>query len=201
MNNSNKSKEEIIQGELAKFLVNEEYQRLICVRRGCGIAVELGSVRTHLVHRHGMKKMEAMGVVRGIRAAQWGKGWEKYSRRMPEDGSRPQEGLAVFDGVRCRFCREFRARTEGKGKEHLWKAGHGIDDDLEPVRMQSWGGKGGVDEEFWVVDEGKGFEEKSEGMSEGMSEEEEWESMSEGEWKGMSKEEEWEAMSERGNDR
>lgn len=74
---------------------------------------------------------------------------------MPVDGLGPQEGLAVFDGVRCGVC-DAKLRTVKEGKRHLRKAGHGVDRDLKAVRMQSWGGKGKLNDEYWVVHEGKG---------------------------------------------
>jgi hypothetical protein len=115
---SKRAQHEIIQGVLAKFLVNEEYQRLICVEEGCGVGLELGLVERHMRMSHKLQKKMAVRVKRGIRAAGWGQSWGKDSRMMPVDGLRPLEGLAVYDGARCQYCHVFRARMAEEVEQH-----------------------------------------------------------------------------------
>lgn len=137
-------------------MVNEEYHKLICVSKRCGsVAIELGMVEEHFENVHKSKEHTIKKMVKAIHETQWCYGWDEFNDFMPEDGLRPQEGLAVFGGVRCGVC-DVKLRTVKEGKRHLWKAGHGIEEDLEAVLMQSWGGKGERNDEFWVVQEGKG---------------------------------------------
>ncbi|KFZ23656.1 hypothetical protein V502_01872 [Pseudogymnoascus sp. VKM F-4520 (FW-2644)] len=83
---------------------------------------------------------------------------------MPADGSRPLEGLPVVDGVRCQICHDFKARTVGEFEHHLYELHSKTEGGLwEHVRMQSWGWQGGVDDEYWVVDESKDGGEKAAG--------------------------------------
>lgn len=187
---SKRAQQEIIKGVLAKFLVNEEYQRLICVGEGCGVGLELRWVERHMRKSHKLTKNMATRVKRGIRAANWGQVWGKYSMMMPVDGLRPQEGLAVYDGARCQYCHTFRARMAEEVERHSYEL-HGESRSWEKVRVQSWGGKGEIGDLYWIVDEnkGRGCDEKkglevigencegSEGWSEGLNQEE-----SEGSW-------------------
>ena len=143
------------------MLANVEYQKVICTRKRCGIGLELGGVEKHLIETHGVEKTLAMGVQMGIRAAQEGKGWDECSKKRPRNGLGPQKGLAGFEGFQCRFCEEPPARTVEDVEHHLYvfhkeTEGHIWDE----VRVQSWGGKGRVEEECWIVDESKQREEK-----------------------------------------
>jgi hypothetical protein len=104
MSNGNLAREARIRLEMRRFLVNGEYQRLICTRRTggtrrtCGVRLELGGVEKHLMETHEVEKTLARGIQMGIRAAQEGKGWGECSKRRPRNGLGPQKGLAVFDG-------------------------------------------------------------------------------------------------------
>lgn len=114
-----------------------------------------------MIKRHKVGKTLAREVKVGIRAAQEGKGWNECSNRIPWDGFKPQKGLAVFDGFQCWFCGEAPARRVEHVEHHLYKMhreteGHTWDE----VRIQSWGGKGRVGDEFWIVDESKQCEEE-----------------------------------------
>ncbi|KFZ22892.1 hypothetical protein V502_02637 [Pseudogymnoascus sp. VKM F-4520 (FW-2644)] len=157
MSDSKKARKERAQAVLGRFLVvNQKYQRLICVSKRCGgVAMELGMVEEHYESMHKSREYTIRKMVKAIHTTQWCYGWDGIRDSMPVDGLRPQEGLGVFDGVRCRVC-HVKSRTIKEGKRHLRKAGHGVDEDLEAVRMQSWGGKGEIKDEFWVVQEGKG---------------------------------------------
>lgn len=122
--------------------------------------MELGGVEKHLIETHGVGETLAGGMQMGIRA-QEGKGWVECSKKRPRNGLGPQKGLAVFDGFQCRFCEEPPARTVEDVDHHLWvfhkeTEGHIWDE----VPVQSWGGKGRVEEECWIVDRSKQSEEK-----------------------------------------
>ncbi|KFX89285.1 hypothetical protein O988_08687 [Pseudogymnoascus sp. VKM F-3808] len=152
----------------------------------------------------------------GIRAAQEGKGWDECSKKRPRNGLGPQKGLAVFEGFQCRFCEEPPARTVEDVEHHLYEMHRETEGHIwDEVPVQSWGGKGGVEEECWIVDERKQSEEKkaegesrgvylddkgwSEGMSQGVGEGlEDWDeedlntwSLSGGDGVGEETEEEW----------
>lgn len=162
MSNENLAREARIRLEMRRFLVNRAYQRLVCTRRTCGVGLELGGVEKHLIETHEVEKTLARGIQMGIRAAQEGKGGGECSKRRPRNGLGPQKGLAVFDGFQCRFCEEPPARTVEEVEHHLYvfhkeTEGHIWDE----VPVQSWGGKGGVEEECWIVDVSKQSEEKN----------------------------------------
>ncbi|KFY94047.1 hypothetical protein V500_03444, partial [Pseudogymnoascus sp. VKM F-4518 (FW-2643)] len=159
--------------------------------------LNLGAVGDHFKNIHKVEERTARNIVLGISAVQWGKGWDKFNRAMPADGSRPQEGLPVVDGVRCQICHDFKARTVEEVERHLYELHSKTEGGLwEHARMQSWGGQGGVDDEYWVVYEGNASEErrvgndsKGCGGKEENGEDEEWGQMDE-EWGQM--DEEWE---------
>ncbi|OBT70936.1 hypothetical protein VF21_10106 [Pseudogymnoascus sp. 05NY08] len=164
MSDGNWLREAKIQVEMKRWLVNQEYQMLICTRKGCGVGLGLGGVEKHMIKRHKVGKRLARGVQMGIRAAQEGKGWNECSNRIPWNGLKPQKGLAVFDGFQCRFCEESPARRVEDIENHLYEMhreteGHTWDE----VPVQSWGGKGRVGDVFWIVeimDESKQCDEK-----------------------------------------
>ncbi|OBT40104.1 hypothetical protein VE00_10013 [Pseudogymnoascus sp. WSF 3629] len=161
MSDGNWLREAKIHMGMKWFLVNEEYQRLICTRKRCGVGLELCGVEKHMIKRHEVEKTLARGVQMGIRAAQEGKGWDECSKKRPRNGLMPQKGLAVFDGFQYRFCEESPARRVEDVEHHLYEMHRETEGHIwDEVRMQSWGGKGRVGDEFWIVDESKQSEEK-----------------------------------------
>ena len=91
-----------------------------------------------------------------------GKQWGKQ-KNVPEDGLRPQCGVRVVDGVRCRRCLDFRSRSAEDVEKHWDKEQHGVAEGslIEHVRLQSWGESRPV---YWiVVDEGIQGEGENEG--------------------------------------
>ncbi|KFZ24932.1 hypothetical protein V502_00609 [Pseudogymnoascus sp. VKM F-4520 (FW-2644)] len=132
MSDSNKARKERAQAVLGRILVvNKEYQRLICVSKRCaGVGMELGMVEEHYERVHRPKEYTVRKMVKAIQTTQWCFGWDEFNDFMPVDGLGPQEGLAVFDGVRCGVC-DVKLRTVKEGKRHLRKAGHGFDRDLK----------------------------------------------------------------------
>lgn len=118
---SKRVQQEIIQGVLAKILVNEKYQMLICIAEGCRVGLGLGLVEKHIRERHKLKRNMSTRVKRGIREANWGKGWGKYSMMMLEDGLRLQAGLAVYNRAQCQCCHMFRARMAEEVKRHSYE--------------------------------------------------------------------------------
>ena len=140
------------------IVVNHEFQKMIC--KECGLAVGLGMVGTHLSKRHGVKRGMAQRIANMIDMGEWGcvEVSGKKSEK-PKNGTRPQEWVMVFDGLQCKFCREFQARSVDEVESHWYRAGHGKAEGamIETVRMQSWrgwGGRDGKDKDIWVVEEG-----------------------------------------------
>lgn len=136
------------------YLDNEAYQTIICIDEGCGRAVDPWYAGTHLRKTHNVSKALTRKITNTIREGVMG--WKGPGRGIPEDNSRPQEGLAVFDGVRCK-CGQFKARSAQEVEEHWRWAAHKktTGSMMERVRMQSWGGRKGADQRYWVVDEDK----------------------------------------------
>ncbi|OBT70932.1 hypothetical protein VF21_10101 [Pseudogymnoascus sp. 05NY08] len=95
-----------------------------------------------------------------IDMGEWGcvEGRGKKAKK-PENGTRLQKWLMVFNMLQCTFCREFHARSVDEVESHWHKAGHGKAEGamIKAVRMQSWGGWNGwgivKDKDFWVVEE------------------------------------------------
>ncbi|KFY82722.1 hypothetical protein V498_08484 [Pseudogymnoascus sp. VKM F-4517 (FW-2822)] len=147
----------------SSIVVNEEFGRMIC--KECKLAVGLGMVAKHLSMRHGVKggmaQRIAQRIVNLIDMGEWGcvEGRGKKAKK-PDNGTRPQKWLMVFDMLQCTFCREFHARSVDEVESHWHKAGHGKAEGamIKAVRMQSWGGWNGwgivKDKDFWVVEEG-----------------------------------------------
>ncbi|KFZ17917.1 hypothetical protein V502_04361 [Pseudogymnoascus sp. VKM F-4520 (FW-2644)] len=137
------------------YLDNEEYQTIICTDEGCGRAVDPWYAGTHLRKTHNVSKVLTKRITKTIREG--GMGWKGHGRGIPEDESRPQEGIAVFDGVRCKCCGQFKARSVQEVEEHWRWAEHEetTGSMIERVRIQSWGGRKGADQRYWVVDEDK----------------------------------------------
>ena len=141
MSDSEKQMMDILEEWSTLFTENVEFQRLIC--KGCRVGVALEFVGKHLTRRHGVKKVMASKVEKHIRARHWS--WEDCLELKPEDGKGAQEGLDVFDGIRCKFCREFSSRSVVEVEEHRRLMGHGEMKGclIEPVRLQSWVGRDG----------------------------------------------------------
>lgn len=88
------------------IVVNDEFQKMIC--KECELAVGLEMVRTHLSKRHSVKRDMAQQIANIIDMGEWGcvEVSGKKSKK-PKNGTRLQEWLMVFDGLQCKFCREF----------------------------------------------------------------------------------------------
>ncbi|KFY99229.1 hypothetical protein V498_00912 [Pseudogymnoascus sp. VKM F-4517 (FW-2822)] len=133
------------------FIFIDEYQKAICVREQCRKAVEPWYAGTHLRKTHKVSRVLTKRISKMIRQGEKGS-----DKGIPNDGTLLQEGLPVFDGFRCGGCSQFKARSmrevEGHYCRTIW---HEEDKDyiIEQVRLQSWGGWGGSDQRFWVVEE------------------------------------------------
>jgi hypothetical protein len=120
--------------------VNTEYQKVICIGSGCGYAKE-SSTKQWIRHLQGHK---VSGDIAEKAAAFIGRlGWERSvgSREsIPPNGSAPQPGVEVIDGVRCRYCRRFISTDTTEIKRHWEIEKHGDTDGclVELVRIQSW---------------------------------------------------------------
>lgn len=150
MSDSDKQMLEILEEWSTLFIDNVEYQRLIC--RECRVGVTVGFVGKHLKKRHGIKMDMANRVEKHIRARHWS--WVDCLGLKPEDGKGAQEGLDVFDGIRCKFCRNFNSRSVVEVEEHwkLMRHGEMKGCSIEAVPMQSWVGREGKRPELWVVE-------------------------------------------------
>ncbi|KFY88243.1 hypothetical protein V498_06868 [Pseudogymnoascus sp. VKM F-4517 (FW-2822)] len=138
--------------------LNYKYMRIICGATECMKAISLGMLGKHLRQKHNVSKEAAAKFVDSI-GKQWGK-----RQHIPEDGLRPQYGLRVVDGVRCRRCLDFRSRSAEEVEKHWFKEQHGAAEGslVEQVRLQSWGESRPV---YWIV-----VEEEICGQSEGEDE-------------------------------
>lgn len=164
-----------LQTVLWKFyLENEEYDKIICVGEGCGKAIDPWFAGKHLELRHNVDKVIARRITKKIREG--GVNRRGSDKGIPEDGLGPQEGIAVFDGVRCRCCGQFKARSVREVEDHWRLARHEETKGsmIEGVRMQSWGGWDGLDQRYWVVDEDKCGMSEGETVGEKSEEGEEW---------------------------
>ena len=119
------STEEAVLASL--IVVNDEFQKMIC--KECELAVGLGMVGTHLSKRHGVKRDMAQRIANMIDMGEWGcvevSGKKFKEPKKPNNGTRPQEWLVVYDGLQCKFCREFQARSVDEVESHWYGAGHG----------------------------------------------------------------------------
>lgn len=156
MSDSDKQMLELLEEWSALFIVNAKYQRLIC--KECMVGVTVGFIGKHLKKRHGVKLDMANKVEKHIRAGHWG--WVDCLELKPEDGKRAQEGLEVFDGIRCKFCRNFNSRSVVEVEEHWKLKGHGEMKgcSIEAVPIQSWVGRDSKRPELWVVEKSEGRE-------------------------------------------
>ncbi|KAH6667367.1 hypothetical protein B0J14DRAFT_567864 [Halenospora varia] len=96
--------------------------------------------------------VEASSFIRGL-------GWEKplMSRQaVPPNGSAPQPGTKVIDGVRCKYCRVFMSTNTMEVKMHWELEKHGVSDGclVELIRLQSWARNDYEQHTYWEVDEG-----------------------------------------------
>jgi hypothetical protein len=140
--------------------VNTEYQKVICIGKGCGYANEL-SIKQWVRHlqRHKVPNdivVEASSFIKGL-------GWERSltSREaVPPHGLAPQPGIKVIDGVRCTYCQAFISTNTVEVKMHWELDGHGASDGclVELVRIQSWARNDDKQSyparTYWEVDEG-----------------------------------------------
>lgn len=117
------------------ILLNCNYQRVICIGPKCKQAVGWDGVGRHLREVHNVDQSTSYTVNRMVRGPEW-----IHQQRSPEDGLAPQAGVPVVDGYRCRYCHEFKSRSEAEVEEHwnMMKHGVGLGGMAERVRLQSW---------------------------------------------------------------
>ena len=138
--------------------LNYKYMRIICESAECMKAISLVMLGKHLRREHNVNKEATAKFIDSI-----GKHWGKQ-KDVPEDGLRPQCGMRVVDGVRCRRCLDFRSRSAEDVEKHWGKEQHGVAEGslVEHVRLQSWGESRPV---YWIV-----VEEEIWGQGEGENE-------------------------------
>ena len=143
-----------VQAALERFFImNEEYNKVICIGEGCRKAIKAHAVQRHLQRRHNVGGVLSKRIADLI-GEEVGWRWRPSNKRLPVNGLGPQKGLEVFMRFQCRFCNELPARTVEEVEDHLYEMhreteGHTWDE----VPVQSWGGEGTY--ECWVVDERK----------------------------------------------
>ena len=124
----------------------------------------------HLQKTHDIEKEETTKFIDSIvPGARWGK-----TQSVPEDGLKPQRGIRVVDGLRCRHCLDFRSRSVEDVEKHWEKKQHGVAKGslVKHVRLQSWGVQSfGERPVYWiVVEEGGQGEGENKGWGLGGSE-------------------------------
>ncbi|KFY46964.1 hypothetical protein V494_00257 [Pseudogymnoascus sp. VKM F-4513 (FW-928)] len=158
--------------------LNYEFMRIICEGGECMKAISPSVLSKHLQKRHNIKKEETAKFIDSIAPMML---WRKM-QTIPEDGLKPQRGIRVVDGFRCRHCLDFRSRSAEDIEKHWTKEQHGAPAGslVVHVRLQSWGVQSfGERPVYWiVVEEGAKSEEDKDlllGASEAMTSAEDWE--------------------------
>lgn len=143
-----------VQAALERFFImNEEYNKVICIGEGCRKAIKARAVQGHLQRRHNVEGVLSKRIADAI-GEEVGWRWRPSNKRLLVNGLGPQKGLEVFMRFQCRFCNELPLRTVEEVEHHLYEMhretkGHTWDE----VPVQSWGGEGTYG--CWVVDERK----------------------------------------------
>ncbi|KFZ22890.1 hypothetical protein V502_02635 [Pseudogymnoascus sp. VKM F-4520 (FW-2644)] len=147
---------EQVQAELERFFImNEEYNKVICIGEGCRKAIKARAVQGHLQRRHNVEGGLSKRIADVI-GEEVGWRWRPSNKRLPVNGLGPQKGLEVFDRFQCRFCNELPARSVEEVEHHLYEMHRETEGHIwDEVRVQSWGGEGRFRDECWVVDERK----------------------------------------------
>ncbi|KFZ18042.1 hypothetical protein V502_04321 [Pseudogymnoascus sp. VKM F-4520 (FW-2644)] len=143
-----------VQAALERFFImNEEYNKVICISEGCRKAIKAQAVQGHLQRRHNVEGVLSKRIADAI-GEEVGWRWRPSNKRLPVNGLGLQKGLKVFMRFQCQFCNELPLRTVEEVEHHLYEMhreteGHTWDE----VPVQLWGGEGTY--ECWVVDERK----------------------------------------------
>lgn len=135
------------------FIMNEEFNKVICIGAWCRRAIDKDDIEGHLKRRHKVKGLLRKRIARAI-GEKVERGWGMSKEGIPVDGLGPQKGLRVFGGFQCKGCSSFKGLSKEEVEEHWVKEGHEeIDGERTgEVQIQSWEGEIG---ERWVVDERK----------------------------------------------
>lgn len=143
-----------VQAELERFFImNEEYNKVICISEGCRKAIKARAVQGHLQRKHNVEGVLSKRIADAI-GEEVGWRWRPSNKRLPVNGLGPQKGLEVFKRFQCRFCNELPARTVEEVEHHLYEMHRETEGHIwDEVPVQSWGGEGTY--ECWVVDERK----------------------------------------------
>jgi hypothetical protein len=149
---------EVIVPQALKHLihVNTENQKVICLGDGC---MYLKEPTTEQWPRHLQGHEAPWDIVVEASSFIKGLGWERSSmsrEAVPRNGSAPQPGIKVIDGVRCKYCRVFLSTNTMEVKMHWELERHGASDGrlVELVRIQSWARDDYEQRTYWEVDEG-----------------------------------------------
>ncbi|OBT97559.1 hypothetical protein VE01_04455 [Pseudogymnoascus verrucosus] len=110
-----------VQAALERFFImNEEYNKVICIGEGCRKAIKAQAVQRHLQRRHNVEGVLSKRIADVI-GEEVGWRWRPSNKRLPVNGLGPQKGLEVFKRFQCRFCNELPARTVEEVEHHLYE--------------------------------------------------------------------------------
>ncbi|KFX92855.1 hypothetical protein O988_07100 [Pseudogymnoascus sp. VKM F-3808] len=143
-----------VQAASERFIImNEEYNKVICIGEGCRRAIKARAVQGHLTRKHHVEGVLSKRIAEVI-GEEVGWRWRPSNKRLPVNGLGPQKGLEVFKRFQCRFCNELPARTVEDVEHHLYEMHRETEGHIwDEVPVQSWSGEGG--DESWIVDERK----------------------------------------------
>ncbi len=79
------------------FIMNEEFNKVICIGAWCRRAIDKDDIEGHLKRRHKVKRLLRKRIARVIEE-KVERGWGMSKEGIPVDGLGPQKGLRVFDG-------------------------------------------------------------------------------------------------------
>lgn len=111
-------------GPEGRLRLDEQLRVLICLDEGCRMAIKPGrrAVESHCRKQHKMAGPRLKGVLDGV-ASLPSPIHDPTTVGLPDDGSVPVEGIQVYAGYRCRYCR-FLTRDRTNMAKHQTRARH-----------------------------------------------------------------------------
>lgn len=139
MSDSKNSAAEAMPAGAGNFVgFNHKYKKIICSGSGCGTVITFDELGQHLGRKHHVGPGISDQVTKVARRL----GWEEKlpGDVRPEGGMAPQVGLSVWDGFRCKHCRQYVTIFPDDVDVHCEYNGHGMKEgnNAEKVRFQSW---------------------------------------------------------------
>ena len=137
--------------------LNERYGVLLCLNEKCRRAVRPAAASDHLRRQHQVQPEIRKQVDQYIKGFPYE--YDYSTVNLPDDGLAPQPVIEVVDGYECKHCtvqssKPFRTLSRKALKQHGNKVHDQkrvSDEDLfNPVRLQSWFGKGRSGIGLWM---------------------------------------------------